>query len=260
MNDLMNDMEQAEQFLNGKLNDVDKNNFANRLDNDEDFSRLTQDMAQMIEGIKSSGQKSTIEEKIELLKTFSQKELEEGREEKIVTFKKEPRSLYSMKYAIAAGVAFLALTIFAIINRESFLSKPDLYAAYFETFDSPGSGLTRSHDSNVSLKSEAYEAYDAGNYTAASELFEKVLLEKDDAIVHLCLANSYMAINEFDKAEATLRHMLKVHSDLITQAKWYLALIYVKQSRMERAKAILWEISDSSTYGEKAKKLLDELD
>jgi len=46
---------------------------------------------------------------------------------------------------------------------------------------------------------------------------------------------------------------------IVYQAKWYLALTYLKENKMERAKAILWEISKSSTYGEKAQKLLKKL-
>ena len=158
-----------------------------------------------------------------------------------------------------ASVLLFAAFIFVISNPFE-IAQQDLYAANFEPFDSPGSGLTRSGENDITIKVKAYEAYDAGNYTEAASLFEKSLLEKDEAITRLCLANAYMSLNEFNKAETTLIHLLKEHTDLLTQTKWYLALTYVKQNKVERARATLWEISDSSTYGEKAKNLLNDLD
>jgi tetratricopeptide (TPR) repeat protein len=260
MKNVMHDMELAEQFLSGKLGEPERKELAIRFDQDSDFNKLVLDMDRLVEGIKSTANKTSIEEKITRLKKFAQTEGEENEKrtepsEKVI--KLWPAT--PVHYAIAASVVLFATLIFSIVGNIN-TAPPDLFAQYFEPFDSPGSGLTRSSDNAASLKAEAYEAYDAANYTLAAELFEKVLLEKDEAIVHLCLANAYVALNDFEKAEANLQHMLKEHADLVTQTKWYLALIYLKQNKLERAKATLWEISNSSTYGEKAKKVLGELD
>jgi thioredoxin-like negative regulator of GroEL len=112
----------------------------------------------------------------------------------------------------------------------------------------------------VTLKTEAYEFYDNGNYRLAAQLFEQIAKEKDDAAAQLCLGNSYLKLNDFANAEKTFTNVVAKHAELFTQAKWYLTLTYLKENKMERAKAILWEISKSSTYGEKAQKLLKELD
>ncbi|HEV8514023.1 MAG TPA: tetratricopeptide repeat protein, partial [Cyclobacteriaceae bacterium] len=143
--------------------------------------------------------------------------------------------------------------------REQTPINEKLYTAYFEPFDSPGSGLTRGTN-EVTLKTQAYEAYDNGNYKVAAQLFEQIVSEKEDAIAQLCLGNTYLAQNDLAKAEKVFTEMLTKQSELITQVKWYLALTYLKENKMERAKATLWEISKSSTYGEKAQKLLKELD
>ncbi|MBK5277823.1 MAG: hypothetical protein JJE09_03060, partial [Bacteroidia bacterium] len=76
----------------------------------------------------------------------------------------------------------------------------------------------------------------------------------------LCMGNAQLEAGQLQEAEKTFKHMLTNHSDLVTQAKWYLALTYLKMNKLERVKATLWEISKSSTYGEKARKLLNELD
>jgi tetratricopeptide (TPR) repeat protein len=258
MKDLIHDIELAEQFLNGTMTEPEKAKVAARLDADKEFNKLVQDLEQMVEGIRVTGNKTTIEQKILRLKEFAQKEnISRKSEDKSVNLFR--LSAHQISYAIAATVVFCAVTIFAIVNLKSG-HQPDLYAKYFEPFDSPGSGITRSSENIMTEKAEAYEAYDAGNYVLAAELFEKALAKKDEPIAQLCLANAYMALNDFEKAEAKLIEMHKEHAELVTQTKWYLALVYIKQNKLEKARATLWEISDSSTYGEKAKKVLKELD
>lgn len=263
MKKLIHDMELAEQFIKGTISEQEKAKLADRFDHDQEFNTLIQDMDSLIDGIKYTGSKSTIEEKILTLKRFAEKtdepEPDLKAEGKVVHLFGRQVTPNQFRYLVAATVLFFAATIFVVVQQLNLGPQSDLYAQYFEPFDSPGSGLTRSGVNGVSVKVEAYEAYDAGDYALATDLFEKSLLEKDEAIVRLCLANAYMAMNKFDKAETNLLYMLKEYTDLVTQTKWYLALTYVKQNKLERARATLWEISDSSTYGEKAKKVLDDL-
>ena len=262
MSSMIHDMELAEKFLNGKMSDEEREKLATRLDKDENFNHLIQDMSTLVDGIKFTGSETTINEKIKKLKSLSPHDelFPMDREGKMVILFKRKLGSRQAWLALAASIAFFAIAWFTIFNRESLFGKPDLYAKYFEPFDSPGSGLTRGANDKLTIMAEAYEAYDAGNYSVAASLFEKALLEKDEAIVHLCLANAYMATNDFDKAELNLVHMLNQHTDLVTQTKWYLALAYLKQNKMEKARATLWEISNSSTYGEKAKRLIKDLD
>jgi len=129
----------------------------------------------------------------------------------------------------------------------------------WETTAAAAATLTRGN-SEENMKTKAYDAYDNGRYADAIPYFKDILKTNDDPISHLCLGNAQLGAGQFAEAEATFTNMLEEHTDLVTQAKWYLALPYLKQAKMERAKATLWEISKSSTYGEKANKLLKELD
>jgi tetratricopeptide (TPR) repeat protein len=160
----------------------------------------------------------------------------------------------------AAAVIVLSLALWIIVPRTTSNTPQELYVAYFEPFDSPGSGLTRSTDDEMSLKAKAYQAYDAREYERASQLFVSLLEERDDAIAHLCLGNTWLALDKPQEAEKVFVHMLERHGDLVTPAKWYLALTFLQQGKIERTKATLWEISNSSTYGEKARELLSKLD
>jgi tetratricopeptide (TPR) repeat protein len=159
----------------------------------------------------------------------------------------------------AAAVLVISVGVWYLTPKSS-ESPHDLYTAYFEPFDSPGSGLTRSTENEKNLKARAYTAYDSKDYETASGLFIALLKEKEDPIAHLCLGNSWLALDKPAEAEKVFTHILQNHGDLVTPAKWYLALTFLKQGKIERTKATLWEISNSSTYGEKARELLKKLD
>lgn len=264
MKENVHDMELIERFLEDQLTEDEKRAFEARKQNDKDFKTLVSDMDLLLEGIKQSARKTSKQEKLERLKFFSEvvdmeteEENSEGEKGKVVPLYRK-RSIL----AIAASIALL-ISLSAYFTRDQVPLNERIYAAYFEPFDSPGTGLTRSSSNTtegLSLKAQAYLAYDNANYTEAVSLFNKILSEKDDPIIHLCLGNAQLKLGEYDEAEATFNQMLNEHTDLVTQTRWYLALTYLRENKMERAKSILWEVSEGSTYGEKARKILKDLD
>lgn len=168
-------------------------------------------------------------------------------------------SLYWKPVAIAASI-LIAAVVWYVVSLPTEPLNERLYIAYFEPFDSPGPGLSRGTENEIAVKAKAYIAYDAGNYVEAEGLFQQALKTDDNPIMHLCLGNVYLKLGKFDDAENTFNHILSEHSELVTQATWYLALTNLKKGNLEKSKSNLWEISKSSTYGEKARKLLKELD
>jgi len=160
----------------------------------------------------------------------------------------------------AAAVLIIAAGVWFGLPQISSPTPQELYLSYFEPFDSPGSGLTRSTDNEKNLKASAYQAYDAKDYEKAAALFAALIKQQDDAIAHLCLGSSWLALDKPEEAEKVFTHIIESHSDLVTSAKWYLALTFLRQGKIERTKATLWEISDSSTYGKEAKDILSKLD
>ncbi len=260
MSDAINDIQLIEKFLQGKMSDEEREKFENRLNQDQSLKTMMTDMNLLVEGIKMSAAQTTKEEKTERLKFFTEINDIEKHAFKSSAPVAKVVPMYQRPWMLSAAASVILLVSFTFyLIREQTPVNQKLYTAYFEPFDSPGSGLTRGN-SVVTLKTEAYEAYDNGNYKLAALLFEQIIYKKDDAIAQICLGNSYLAQNDLDKAEKIFTEMLNKHSELFTQAKWYLALTYLKENKMERVKAILWEISNSSTYGEKAQKLLKELD
>ena len=262
MKENMHDIELIEKFLDGKMTVAEKMVF-NEKQRDQDFKTLLTDMDVLLEGVKRSAATTTKEEKLERLTFFGEiLDMEElAVQEDSVTLKRDKIVRFYRKPWVLAAAASVALAVAASVIWQQ--SQPPqnekLFLAYFQPFDSPGSGLTRG-SSEETLKTKAYDAYDNGRYAEAITYFDKILKTTPDPISHLCLGNAQLEIGQLAEAEKTFNHMLAKHSELVTQANWYLALTYLKQGKMERAKATLWEISKSSTYGEKARNLLNELD
>lgn len=236
------------RYMDGSLTAGEQVEVEYRLKEDQSFQKTLNSHKQLIQGIRFNHLKG----KLEQLKSLEAGLPAAGKE---VSFYRRQW----MPLSAAAAVLISAALWFVMIQN----NVPDanaLYASYYEPFDSPGTGLTRSTDDEMTVKARAYQAYDDGRYGEASDLFREALREKDDPIMHLCLGNALLELDKPSEAEAVFKHILENHGDLVTQAKWYLALTYLRQGKMELTKAELWEISKSSTYGETARQLLRELE
>jgi tetratricopeptide (TPR) repeat protein len=256
----MNDIKIIEKYLDGEMTTEEKLAFEERCKADKSLHQMLTEMNALVEGIRSSGAHTTFDEKIDRLALVDELNRIETIEEKTSPVKIIP--FYQRTWSMAAAASLiLAATLTFYFVREQAPRNEKLYISYFEVFDSPGPSTVRGDTNDpVTTRSLAYLAYDSGNYADAAKLFEKILKDKEDPIMQLCLGNAYLSQNDPARAEKVFTRMLNKHIDLITQARWYLALSYLKQNKIERTKATLWEISKSSTYGEKARKLLNELD
>jgi hypothetical protein len=242
------DRELIQGYIEGNLTLAEESEINYRLKDDSGLQQMLSEYRSLALGIRFSH----MHEKLEQLRS-----LEVGLppvEDNVFSIRS-----YWMPLATAA-IILISLSTWFFLSDSQPTSNEALYAAYFEPFDSPGSGLTRSTDDEMTLKAKAYRAYDSKNYEEAAKLFTAVLQEKDDAIVQLCLGNTWLALDKPAEAEKVFQHILENHGDLVTQAKWYLAMTFLRQEKIERTKATLWEISDSSTYGKEAKELLKKLE
>jgi tetratricopeptide (TPR) repeat protein len=249
MEDKWNDIDWIDGYLGSSLSEEKRQWVEMRLESEPEFKLKFLSQKQLAQGIRYAHLAEKLEQ-LRLLESGLKKNYNEKKEVKMTAW---------VPYAVAASI-LISFGVWFFLVRETIPLNEKLYARHFEPFDSPGSGLTRGSDDSITLKVRAYVEYDKGNYAGAAKLFEQFLDKNDDPIAHLCLGNAYMANGDLAKAEENFQHMLKEHNDLVTQTKWYLALTYMKQGKLERTKATLWEISKSSTYGEKAKRLIKDLD
>lgn len=240
------DRELIVRFIDGGLTEAEEQEVSYRLKEEQGLQKMLAEYEGIVLGIRLAHMKDKLQQLRSLEASLPP-----------ISGRQIPLSLWlplaaAAVLVIAAGIWFIAPT--------KGTSHQELYAAYFEPFDSPGSGLTRSTDNEESLKASAYQAYDAKNFEEASRLFVALLKQADDPIAELCLGNAWLALDRPEEAEKVFTSILEDHGDLVTHATWYLALTYLRQGKIERAKSTLWEISNSSTYGKEAREILSKLD
>jgi tetratricopeptide (TPR) repeat protein len=254
MQEYNNDMRLVEKFLDGQLTEEELRAFEDRRSTHPDFNKMILDINVLMQGIHQSAAKTSKAEKLERLRFYA--EITDMEEHAAVKTRIPSYRKVGLWASVGAIMCILLFGWFYMATTAPNYEK--LFTTYFEPFDSPGNGLTRGTN-EVTLKARAYDAYDNGRLEEAIGLFKEILSTKYDPIIHLCLGNAQLMTGKTQEAEASFIHLLDAHSDLVTPAKWYLALTYLKENKPERVKSTLWEISKSSTYGEKARRLLKQL-
>lgn len=172
---------------------------------------------------------------------------------------------YVLPAAAAAALLLFATTLFGPPKDAGpALNDAQLYAAYFETYNITNS--TRSGDQVLSIAANATKAYNQGDFATASKDWQTLVdQETGDMELRFNLAQAYL--NQQTDATDILAHdVLKTiiddgNSPFIPKAKWYLALLYVKQGEALIAKPLLQDVKlkGGKTYRDKATMLLDQL-
>lgn len=144
-----------------------------------------------------------------------------------------------------------AVLLIVLIGIQPQYSSETLYHTYFtaqqhfETTPSRGGSVLSPEQSE--MLSAATELYRQENYSAAADIYAKVLdgLDKDDIHedVYLYYAISLMQIDSTDKATNMLRAMSgNDEAEMQDQARWNLALALLKTGQRDEATAIMDEL------------------
>lgn len=153
------------------------------------------------------------------------------------------------KYGIAASVLIILSTIFWVVNRTP-KSSLELYHEYYEPFH--GGPLMRGEEEDSVQM--ALSAYYLEDYQKALHLFSKLGHPKKD----LLIANCYLNLERYNEAEEALKTAITVEGNQ-EAATWYLALLYLKQGKNNKAKKVLSQLKKGYYYSE-AVEILDAMD
>ncbi|CAM1350005.1 tetratricopeptide repeat protein [Tenacibaculum halocynthiae] len=155
--------------------------------------------------------------------------------------KKRNRSYLFVAASIAVLISFIGYSL--IVNQKT--STDDLYAEYFESYRNVIQPITRGVESkNNSTK--AFEAYEKGNYKKASTLLIKAYSEDKNNAYLLYQGISFLQLNNSDKAIEVLNKQLEITDKFNIKTHWYLALAYLKNNEVIKAKKSLEKVLDSS--------------
>lgn len=150
-------------------------------------------------------------------------------------------------WRIALPVLILAGVIFFYNDFSRSELNEQLFDEYFETVAYRGTSPTEAHSSDWNSAITAYRAQD---YELASKYFKEHLIRHDEtpeALFYTGMAFLSQQPPDLEKAQYYLGQVNGKNA-YSGQAKWNLALAYLKDGRMVRTKNILRELLEDGNY------------
>jgi hypothetical protein len=178
----------------------------------------------------------------------------------VASFEKPKQQNGWWKYA-AAAVVFI---IGGWVVFQQFLGKSDtskLYLSYYQTYPNVIAPNVRG-ESEETLKTKAFAAYDSGDFQTSAQLFGKLKAQVGEDYATFYEGISYLEINKPEKTIALFENekFNSAKTQLENYRQWYLALAYLKTNKRDSSKQILKQLSiTDNPQKEQALKLLDEL-
>lgn len=171
--------------------------------------------------------------------------------------KKQTKKHYKI-WSIAASVLVLFGLSYFVLFQEN-VSNEELFAQNFEPYRNVIQPIERG-DVLKDLKTQAFAAYEKGNYKNAISLFSELQKTQTNLYYIFYKANSYLALENTSEAIALLQKYITLNGKFTEKAQWYLALAYLKVDNVSEAKKILQNIEEEKSYNyEKASQILQNI-
>ncbi len=246
----MKDLEQLVQFLDGELNEVEKQQLIEKLKNNPGLSEKL-DLIKDFDALTGDKQLSGFEDTLKEVEVDFMK-------------RKQATSRLQLKFwmQVAAAVLILisAATYFLVIKEKTSPSADSLYASYYQKL--PADYATRSNENGNDLFINAIKLYNENRYDEAISIFNKIIqADPSNNAARLFLGICYTETNNFQKASGLFNDILIKHDPIFEEhAAWYLSLCYIKTKKPDLAKPLLNNLVETrSFYVGKASELLRKL-
>ncbi len=242
--------EMIEKYIDGELTGKELFNFKDLLSTDNDIKR-DYNLSMEINN-------SIIEDDVMALReTMDYMYAEESEVKRI------PPVFTKRRFYYAAASAALLIATGGLVQR---LARPDLdNNAVFEKYYAPYDVTVTYRSGNTEVDRlwlNALECYEEKDFEHALILFEEVLVTREnDLAVSLYSGISYIEEEKYQKATKSFNNIISHNDNLfIEQAKWYLAMCYLKTENTVKAKNVLNEIiKEESYYRAQAAKVLKDI-
>jgi hypothetical protein len=242
------DITLLERYFDAELNEAEMKEFTSRVELDKDFNALVKREKVIIGAIRNQG----LLDNLAYLKTIEEKIEGDQAIDHRFNFK-------TWHYYSAAAVIVLLIVVKLLLPSEQQTSQ-ELFTSYFKAYPNMFEPTLRGTQ-ETTKRTEAFQAYEQGDYKKASLLFTEFLKEKQEPGMLLLLGNSNLMLGQVSEAQKNLVTLIEQSDELDIQAKWYLSLSYLKSGDKERARKILKELGGTEiSYASKAKELLEKVD
>lgn len=236
-------LETIEAYLNQTMDASQLADFKQRLDQDPDLQQQVEDVSVLLSGIEAAALK-------EKLDGFHS-EMEHTPLERatpVIPIKKRKNGL--LRYAAAAAI-LVSLGLFWIFNQAPTHEK--LFAKHFTP--DPGLPTTMSGSQQFEFDN-AMVRYKQGAYQEAAQTWEQMRQQRASDTLDYFIGVAWLAEGASEKTIPLLEGVsTQSDSRFQEEAQFYLALAYIKENQMDKARKLLTFSSKAA-----AKTLLSELD
>ncbi len=167
------------------------------------------------------------------------------------------RRIWRQAIAVAATVLILLVPAYWLLFYEESMTAGQIAGEFMEPYPLPG--VYRGADEETKLK--ALEAYESGRYDEAGIYYESLISNEPDNELHLFASGlCYLFDDKPKNAIPIFRKIVEGKNMLIEQqARWYLAMSYLKADDSAMAKKVLERIDVGAYKYAEARKIIDKL-
>jgi tetratricopeptide (TPR) repeat protein len=162
------------------------------------------------------------------------------------------------RIAAVAAVLIIAIGFWTVFNSKT--SKDDLFISYYKPYEI-SSDIVRGNTQNDEKLNLIIAQYKKGDYENTAIQLELIINnENNSQKVFMMYGISQMELNNYNSAIQNFEKIVSSGADFTIEAKWYLALCYLKTNKINDSKKLLIELSKTpGFYKAKAIDLLSEL-
>ncbi len=276
--------EEIEVWLSG-MDSEDREYLKNKLNNDPELMRqllLYKDVNRFARELHEEERFSGLLKAIQDKKEKTGWEKDSGKAGKAVDFQSLPHPAFLERYigsrkvkrnfllrvgvSAAAAVFLLVVTlglVFYFQSNQQTDTPERLFAAYYQPYQIDPAMRSDGY-AEMEMLEKAFSAYNRGEFFLAARLFEKAyeeLLPDKRTSLKFFAGVSYLEAEEEAMAKEALGEVIDQRwSIFYPEAKWYLALAYLKTGQVEKAKPLLEELkTEIPQYASKAEEILDRI-
>jgi len=188
MNHSETDIALVEKYFDAALSDTEINHFILRVESDENFKSLFEQEKALVGAIRHHG----LRENLQYLKAV-ESNLQDNKHLRINSPVK--------KWHYFAAAATIGIVILGKVILTSFNQTPDqLFEAYFKPYPNTFEATMRGN-STATKRTEAFQAYEQGDYQKAAQLFRDLLKTNKEPGMLLLLGNANLILGNIDEAK-----------------------------------------------------------
>lgn len=234
------------KYVDADLQESEKESFEELVISSEPFRRELMEVEMIIESIKAIGHQQNVQRVKNIIHKLDAEKSTKKRKSRIIP----------IRLGIAASITLLTFFSY-FISRSSSTGTKSIFKSYYEPY--PSVRLFR----NEVETSKGMQLYGSQQYKEAIPLLEAERdQQKNDKLLELYIANSYMMTGRYAESEKILKNSkAKTAETLIDQyIYWYLGLTLLQMEKKEEAATVFQKLSvDGGIYEMESKAILESL-